>query len=229
MSPEEEAEHRKKTCPHCRFIATPSNVYWWENDRVVVQPFPKRYSLNMMPKEHIESDDSLHWLFIEGFNYSKMMGFKNPRFLINRAPKAYCNGRKEHLHLQICFDREPELFNQVFSKPDLQVVDGFLNRDLILEYAKSKIKKHGVMGSMLVETRPDEGDSVFKIHKEKIEEMFSDKSSFTTAINDGSISLDKGEFNPVLSEIYMFVNVMNDVVSKVLISYGSSSNVSQAV
>lgn len=205
-------------CPHCNYVRTSNGIYYMKFGEYTIQPFIKRYTLSMIPNLHIITDDDLFELFTTGIAYATKLGFKHPRFLINSAPKDYCNGQKEHQHLQICFDQEPELFDEKFSKlSNGPIAGGYLNRDLIEFRARKKNKQPE---TMMVESGPDDGDAVHRVPTDRISQMFSDKESFNSTINFGSKTNGKGPFNTSTSSIYMFVNLTDLVVTSVTISYG---------
>lgn len=210
---------RKQRCQHCKFVAQKASIYYWKNTKVVVQPFVKQYSLNMMPIDHIESDEDLLGILNEGIGYALGLGFTKPRFLVNRAPKYYCDGFKEHLHVQICFDREPELFDQIFTNLTGETItDGYLNRTLIINHAKKKNK----VGRTMVESMPDEGDIIYDVSEEEIKWMFKDQIKFNYILNFASINKKNEYFNPITSELYMFVNMCNSNVTSMIFSFGAS-------
>lgn len=211
--------HPRFACGHCEFVRKPSKVYAWENETVIVRPFVLRYTLSMILKRHITSDEGLYGLLVEARKYYDTilypLGFKKVRFVVHRAKPHARTNEKEHQHVRIVLDQQPALFDKVFSQLiNKQIVDGFLNRDVIEKYRAGGSSK-------IPDIAPYADDAIFQIPLEETNKLLKSKSLFVAMIDKASHSVGKGSFDLFRSELYVFINMNCKKITTCTLSFGA--------
>ena len=246
--------NKATTCTHCRWHmegVSPGmfhDNFTHNTHKYFVKSMIYRYTINFIPERHVIEDDKLFDLFSAGIEYYKKvlmpMGFEKVRFITSRMAKPYCKyfeqnrdfkrkhnigssgNIKEHHHLLICFDDEPEKFDEIFGKRINKVIEnGILDEELMKSHW-AKNYSHYINDSMPL-TKPFDSDYCASVNLSEICSSLKSTAMFGSMIQTVAEQSGKQKFDLILSDLYVFMNMNGDDFTNLTLSFGEKPKLQQ--